>query len=307
MRLEDRSIYYMNPPVRFLLLLIMTFISLIIGAFISFTIVAGYLHVGFDELQFVLEAPENAKVSLFANVTAALFAFLMPSLAVAFFSKGPIAQNMGFQPIKSYKLFFWVILLAFVGIVLSGAMATLNEQIPIPSSFKVLATELEQKYKNTMMAMTKMNSIGDLLINLFAIALIPAVVEELYFRGAVQTTLKQLSGKTIIAIIITAVIFSGFHLSYFGFLSRMSLGIVLGLIYEYTGSIWLPMLLHFINNGIAIVTLYVLRADQHKAEKVMDESMPIYWGVVAIGLVTFLLIQVKRDANYEGLDKNIRE
>ena len=53
------------------------------------------------------------------------------------------------------------------------------------------------------MAMTKMNSIGDLLINLFAIALIPAVVEELYFRGAVQTTLKQLSGKTIIAIIIT--------------------------------------------------------------------------------------------------------
>jgi len=307
MSLQDRSIYYMSPPMRFLLLLVVTGISLILGGVVAFSIVASYLHISFDELQFALNAPENARISLIANTTASFIAFLLPSLAVAYFSKGPIAQRMGFNPIKSQKLIFWVILLAIVGLLLSGSMATLNEKIPIPASFKIWATALEEKYKQTVFAMTKMNSFGDLLFNLFAIALIPAFVEELYFRGAVQTTLKKISGKSIIAIIITAIIFSGFHFSYYGFLSRMSLGIVLGLVYEYTESIWLPMLLHFINNGIAIVTLYLLRGDQHKAAKAMDDSLPIYWGMVAIGLVTFLLIQIKRDANYERLDKNLFE
>lgn len=297
----------MSPPIRLILFLGMTGISLIIGAFITFSIVAGYLHTSLAATQLALLDSKNAHVALFANALASLIAFLLPSIAVAFFSKGAILQQMGFKPIKSLKLVYWVILLAFSGLLLSGAMATLNEKIPIPIAFKTWATTLEEKYKETMMAMTKMNSVGDLLINIFAVALIPAVVEELYFRGALQNTLKQWAGKPIIAIVVTAIIFSGFHFSYFGFLSRMSLGIILGFIYEYTGTIWLPMLLHFINNGIAIVTLYMVRGDQLKVEKAMDENLPIYWAVIAIGLVSFLLIQIKRDTNYERLDQNIFE
>ena len=186
-------------------------------------------------------------------------------------------------------------------------MATLTEKIPVPISFKQWAEELESSYKKAMMAMTQMNSISDLLINLIAVALIPAMVEELYFRGTLQKTLSAWSGKPIIAILVTAIIFSAFHFSYFGFLSRMVLGIVLGFIFEYTRNIWLPILLHFINNGIAIVTLYTVRGDQQKMDKVMDENLPLYWGVLAIGLVTYFLQCLKKDTNYERLEKNILE
>jgi len=307
MSYNDRSLFYMLPGMRLAILIAATGISMILGAFITFSIVANYLHVGLADIQNVLLKPENAHISLFANAFASIIAFILPSFAVAFFSKGQILQNFGFKKIESIKWVGWVILLALTGLLLSGSMATLTEKIPVPSSFKQWAEELEASYKQAMMVMTKMNSIGDLMINLFAVALIPAIVEELYFRGTLQKTLSAWSGKPIVAIVVTAIIFSAFHFSYFGFLSRMVLGIVLGFIFEYSRTIWLPILLHFINNGIAIVTLYTVRGNQQKMEKVMDENLPIYWGIVAIGLVTYFLHCLKKDTNYERLEKNILE
>ena len=307
MSYKDRSLFYMLPGMRLAILIAATGISMILGAFITFSIVANYLHVGLTEIQTVLLLPKNAHVSLFANALASIIAFMLPSFAVAYFSKGPILQNFGFKKIESIKWVGWVILLALTGLLLSGATATLTEMIPIPVSFKQWAAELEASYKKAMVVMTQMNSIGDLLINLFAVALIPAIVEELYFRGALQKTLLAWSGKPIVAIVVTAIIFSAFHFSYFGFLSRMVLGIVLGFIFEYSRTIWLPILLHFINNGIAIVTLYTVRGNQQKMNKVMDENLPLYWGIVAIVLVVYFLHCLKKDTNYERLEKNILE
>ncbi len=292
---------------RFVLLLGVTGISLILGGLITFLIVSGYLHISFADTQIALLDSKNAHIALFANAFASIVAFLAPSFAIAFFTSGRIAKNMGFNPIKSNKLIYWVLLLSFVGLILSGAAASLTEKIPVPANFKTWATDLEHTYKQAMMAMTKMNSIGDLVFTIFAVALIPAFVEELYFRGALQKTVKDWSGKPVLAIVITAIIFSAFHFSYYGFLSRMLLGILLGFIYEYGGSIWLSILLHFINNGIAVIALYSVRGNQEQIEKAMDESIPMYWGIFAIGLAMFLLNQIKRDSNYERLDKNIFE
>lgn len=307
MSYKDRSLFYMLPGMRLAILIAATGISMILGAFITFSIVANYLHVGLTEIQTVLLLPKNAHVSLFANALASIIAFMLPSFAVAYFSKGPILKNFGFKKIESIKWVGWVILLALAGLLLSGATATLTEMIPIPVSFKQWAEELEASYKKAMMVMTQMNSIGDLLINLFAVALIPAIVEELYFRGALQKTLLAWSGKPIVAIVVTAIIFSAFHFSYFGFLSRMVLGIVLGFIFEYSRTIWLPIILHFINNGIAIITLYTVRGNHQKMNKVMDENLPLYWGIVAVALVVYFLHCLKKDTNYERLEKNILE
>ncbi len=302
MRSEDRSLFEMTPGMRLAIFLAATGISMILGALITFSIVAAYLHVGLSDIQMALMEPGNGHISLFANAFASLIAFLVPSIAVAFFTRGAIMENMGFKSVSSFKLVQWVILLAFSGLLLSGALASLTEKIPVPVNFKNWADKLEETYKKAMMAMTQMNSFGDLLINLLAVALIPAIVEELYFRGSLQKTLRDWSGKPLLAIVITAIVFSAFHFSYFGFLSRMALGILLGLIYEYTKTIWLPALLHFINNGIAVIALYSVRGDQHKIDKVMDENLPIYWGVIALAMVTYLLYRLKQEAHYERLD-----
>jgi membrane protease YdiL (CAAX protease family) len=95
------------------------------------------------------------------------------------------------------------------------------------------------------------------------------------------------------AIVITAIIFSAFHFSYFGFLSRMSLGIVLGCIYYYTKTIWLPMLMHFLNNAIGVTTLYFVRNNPQKVEAVVNGNLTYYWVFIAIIVVYLLLKKLK--------------
>jgi membrane protease YdiL (CAAX protease family) len=302
---DHRSLFEMRPAMRFVIFFILTGISLLLGAMISFSLLAFALHIPFSSIANAMLDPQNAKFSLLANALAAIISFLIPSWAVAYFSKGSIVANMGFNKIGNIRKILLVILLAFSGLLLSGALASLTELIPISNDLHNWAMGLEATYKKAMVAITQMKSVKDLLVNLLLVALIPAVVEELYFRGALQKTVKDWFGNAIVAIVITAIIFSAFHFSFFGFLSRMALGILLGLIYEYTKTIWLPILLHFINNGVAIVALFLVRNDVKKTNQLMDEGMPIYWGIISLVIIIFLLFQLKKESQYERLENDI--
>jgi len=304
METSQRSLFNMTPPMRLALFLGATGISMILGALISFSLVAAWLHIGFNDIQKIILEPEYASTAQFANALASIIAFGLPSIAVAYFTKGNLAQQMGFTPLKSIQQVGLVVLLALAGLILSGALGSLTEKIPIPIAFKNWADGLEAQYKKALVSMTQMRSIVDLLYALLAVAIVPAIVEELYFRGTLQKTLKDWTGKPILSVIVTALFFSAIHFSYYGFLSRMALGILLGLIYEFTKTIWLPILLHFINNGIAIVTLYVVRNNPANVEKAMDENLPIYWGLLALVTIYVLLIKLQKINNHAGLEKS---
>jgi membrane protease YdiL (CAAX protease family) len=95
------------------------------------------------------------------------------------------------------------------------------------------------------------------------------------------------------------------HFSYFGFLSRMSLGIILGIIYFYTKTIWLPMLMHFINNGIGITILYFVRDNPKKMDAVIDGNLPYYWVVLALLVIIILCKKLKETTHHVELEKSI--
>ena len=266
----------------------MTGLSMILGGLITFSIVAAALNVPFIEIQTVLLRPENTSMTQIANAFASIIGFGVPALVVAYFTKGTFASNLGFKPITNEKQVGIVILLAFTGLILSGALGDLTDKITFSSSIRTWATDLEAQYKKALMAMTQMRSIGDLILAIVAIAVVPAIVEELYFRATLQKIIIDWSGKPLLAIVITAILFSAFHFSYFGFLSRMSLGIVLGLIYYYTKTIWLPILMHFVNNAIGVSALYAVRNNPKKIDQVMDSNLTFYW--VFIGLVALVIL-----------------
>jgi len=299
------QLFDMRPPLRMALFLGLTGIGMIAGALISFSLVSAILHIPFAEMQKVLLQPEYASMAQFANALASIIAFGLPSLVLALFVKGNWLANLGFGPMKSYESVGIVILLALTGLILSGALGTLTEKIPIPTHFKIWAEGLEAQYRKAMLSMTHMNSFMDLVYALLAVAIIPAIIEEVYFRATLQKILLDLTGKAYIAIILTAIFFSAIHFSYFGFLSRMALGIVLGCIYYYSKNIWLPILLHFLNNGIAVVTLYSIRNSPAKVEKMMYDNLPIYWGLLALLGVYYLLKKLKNYHSNAGLEKSI--
>ncbi len=289
----SNSIFAMSGPMRLALFMAITGICMIAGAFISFSIVGLIMHAGLAEMQTILLSPEHAMMAQLANALASIIAFGAPSIAIAFFANGYWLRNMGFNPIGKMEQVGLVILLALAGLFLSGALGDLTEKIPLPTQLASWAKGMEDQYKKALLAMTQMRSLVDLFFALLTVAFIPSIVEELFFRASLQKILMDWFGKPYWAIVVTAIVFSAIHFSYYGFLSRMSLGIVLGCIYYFTKTIWMPMLMHFINNAIGVTTLYFVRADPQKVEAVVNGNLTYYWVFIAIIVVYLLLKKLK--------------
>jgi len=101
-------------------------------------------------------------------------------------------------------------------------------------------------------------SLWALLANLFVIGLIPSVGEEIVFRGLLQPTLRESIGSDFFGILVTAIIFSAIHLDFQGLMPRFLLGMILGLAYYYTRSLWWPIIIHFIHNGGQVLLSYTV-------------------------------------------------
>ena len=147
-----------------------------------------------------------------------------------------------------------------------------------------------------LMKMLQMDSIGDLLVNLFIVALLPAVGEELLFRGIIQKQLVARIKNHHVAIIIASIIFSGVHLQIQGFLPKFFIGLILGYAYYWTKSIWYPMILHFINNGMQTLILYFVgdQMETMEEEAINPEISHLVIGVVFSCFLCFLIITMIR-------------
>ena len=155
----------------------------------------------------------------------------------------------------------WSLFALAVGIMICAIpginlLADLNSRISLPESLASLEQFLKQQ-EETAAALTerflKADNIGTLLINIGLMALLPALAEELSFRGTLQQTL----GNKHLAIWLTAIVFSAIHMQFYGFIPRMLLGAMFGYIFLWTGSLWVPILMHFTNNGLAVLAYYL--------------------------------------------------
>jgi membrane protease YdiL (CAAX protease family) len=149
----------------------------------------------------------------------------------------------------------------------------------------------EDDYFKQVMVIARMDNFLDYVISIIMVALLPAVFEETLFRGAVQNLFSRWFKMPLLAIIVTSIIFSAVHGSYLGFLSRFALGFVLGWIYYRTGNIWLNIVAHFFNNGIALTSLYLTTKPGTKMDpSKLDEHYPLWTGFIALIIIAGLFI-----------------
>lgn len=133
-------------------------------------------------------------------------------------------------------------------------------------------------------------SAGGLLLNIFMIAVLPALAEELLFRGVLAKLFKDWTGSTHFAVIISALIFAAIHLQFYGFLPRFLLGVMLGYLFFWSGSIWLPVAVHFTNNFISVITEFLFRKGiiQTNAETLGTDSTVILTAISIAGVAAIL-------------------
>ncbi len=146
-------------------------------------------------------------------------------------------------------------------------LADLNSRVELPKSLEFIEQILKSQ-EEAAAALTERflqaDTIGGLLLNIGLMALLPALSEELSFRGTLQQIIykdqsgKVQSTKVHLAIWITAFIFSAIHMQFYGFVPRMLLGAIFGYVFVWSGSLWVPITMHFVNNGLAVLVYYLM-------------------------------------------------
>lgn len=160
--------------------------------------------------------------------------------------------------------------------------------------FELWSREKEDQAAGLTKFLTDFNTPGRLLVGLVVIAIVPAVAEELVFRGGVQRCLVQWFQSRHVGIWLAAAIFSAIHVQFFGFVPRFVLGLVLGYLYEWSGNIVVSMAAHFTQNAFQLILLYLAQGKQLPTSLDPDSTQPLPWAfvllsaVLTVGLLTWL-------------------
>ena len=278
-----------NYPFQFALLIGLMGLCLIFAAALISLLGTQLMHVPLLQVSDAINKPENLYISQFLNTLASIVGFLLPVLILARLTgKRPFTQ-LGFNRIISNKQLLLVVLITFASMVLGGALGELNEKIPLPAKWLAKAKAMEDAYKAAMMGMAQMKTFGQYIMALIVLGVGPAICEETLFRGGFQQIFIGWTKNKWAGIIITGIFFSAIHFSYFGFLPRAVLGIVLGLVFYYSKNIWLNIFLHFLNNAFVVTQLYLMSRKGQPISKTIDESMPMWWGAIAIVLLVVFM------------------
>lgn len=244
--------------------------------------------------------PANADAVKLVQLVSSAVMFLVPALVFArIVNRDPI-KHLGLKTRFNWTQLGLTVLIIFIAFYLSGALAELTNHIPIPAEWERTFKKLEKTYTDQVMAMANMKNTGDYLFTLLVIGVAPAIFEELLFRGALQQLMVKWTRVAWLGILITSILFSAVHFSYYGFMSRVALGIILGYMFHYSKSLWLPMAAHFINNGFAVTMMYYMNKQGKLTTEALDEKFPIWWGVVALAIIVALFIIYRNESKKFG-------
>jgi len=288
----------LHPVVNLLLLVVLMFAAFCVAGFLIGVLGNLFYGVGLFGLGNVTQNPaahpHGWAISMmsqglllfvgFAGAALALVALLGYRWADYFMPRRPVAG---------------VWLLAAAAIILASipAMSVLvswNAKAHFPAflhDLELQARELEDRAQVLTKFLTRFNSTTRFLVGVLVIAVVPAISEELVFRGVIQRNLVQWFGSRHAGVWLAAAIFSAIHFQFFGFVPRFVLGLILGYLYEWSGNILVPMVAHFTQNAFQLLLLYVQQRDWTATSFDPDstDSLPWPWVLASVLVTGYLL------------------
>lgn len=252
---------------------------------------------GFDMAHFgagtaVLEtATQRNQLRLIAGCNQ-VFTFLLPAtLLAAIVYKGRAMRILHLDKWPSVRQTGIGILLMMASFPVAQMLYRWNSQLPLPEWM----IQQEDSINELISALLVADGPSELFANLLLIGLIPALGEELLFRGILQRELSRWTSSGVAAVWITAILFSAIHLQFQGFFPRLALGAVLGFLYLWTGNLWVSVLAHFVNNGFQVLLQYVTQTDVSQLNP--EEAPPMPWWLVlaSVALLIGLAMQLIAD------------
>ncbi|VAW13021.1 hypothetical protein MNBD_BACTEROID01-130 [hydrothermal vent metagenome] len=256
-----------------------------------------------------LSDPNSIRVLKFFQVMQSIGIFIVPPAIIGWLFHGKIATYLMLnRKVVFSSVFLVIILTVFVNPAINY-IGALNAKMAFPGWLSGVEEWMRRNEDNATLlteAFLNVHTMGGLLFNLFMIAFLPAIGEELLFRGVVQRIFTDLAKSPHWGIWISAILFSALHMQFYGFMPRLLLGVIFGYLLVWGGSLWLPIIAHFVNNGVAVVAMWLI--GQGKVDPSIEEigATPdsFYMAIISLALTLLILWLIKR-SSYPGKNPGI--
>ena len=251
--------------------------------------------------------PSNVFTLKMMQLIVSVFIFIIPPLFFSYLSRVNTINIFGFKnKFKRQNLLLVFLIMIFIQPFVVYCMQINTKLLYLVSDYIPLIIQnlenMEQRALELTTLFLTMNSASDLFFNLFLIALIPAIGEELFFRGVVQQYLQKIFKNPHLGVCLTACVFSAIHMQFFGFLPRFLLGLILGYLFFYSGNLWMSVLGHFINNALGVLLAYSAFANKLTPDITNIENTGInlsqaFFSVAVVLLFFYLYKQINNNVN----------
>lgn len=258
-------------------------LMMLICIFMVFTSISGFIML-FANLQPLL-AQAVSQIIMFGG-SALVWGFMFESSAYKFM-----------ETKKNNPLYYFVlsILLVFIATPFIDGIGIWNDGWNIKSG--EVFRQMEETASQTMKGFLSNTTPLGLTINIIVIALLPAIMEEVFFRGAMQRTMINLVKYRFLGILLTSIIFSLLHFQLFSCIPRVFLGLFLGYLYVISQNIIVPIIFHFINNLTVVVGSYLFYSNliEFDINKLGSVYNPLLF-IISILLIGSIFIYEKKKA-----------
>ncbi|RNI26801.1 CPBP family intramembrane glutamic endopeptidase [Rufibacter latericius] len=279
--------------------------GLFIGNFLAMVLVKVLWGFGLMEISQMLSRPSDYPESrsalvLFQGVVH-LVGFTIASLAFLRFNAHRPYDFLSPRLAVPFYLMLASALLLLVIMPAASWVVHWNANIDFPSfleAFERWAKAKEDELRELTLELTKISTIPQLILGLVVFAVLPAIGEELAFRGIVQRELQRWWRNPHLGIWVAAIVFGIIHMQFYGVVPRILLGVLFGYLYWWSGNIWVPILGHFINNGFMVLMMFLAQrnAVAINVESTEPENLPLslFSVVLSAGILYSLYAAFRR-------------
>jgi len=249
-----------NPIKQLLAFLLILLFSAIIFTGLAF--VSAYFIYGKDTLNSLNDFGNAEVISALKYIQGwnHFGIFLAPALIFGLLSGKGLMNFYNAKKLPSIKFFVFAVVLLIMANPIIGLLMEWNSAMQLPdwlSGMEDWMRNLENTAKVATEALIKAENVSQLMTNILIMAVLPALGEEFLFRGFLMRYFSLFIKNIHINILIVSILFSAMHMQFYGFLPRMALGMMLGYFFYWSGSIWVPVIVHFINNGSMVFIYYL--------------------------------------------------
>jgi membrane protease YdiL (CAAX protease family) len=287
--MSSRPFANADPFLKFLVLFLLSFMGVGVFMLMANGLVNALWGISFFSDPTLIQDYANPQIVQINRVLLLfqhLGMFIIPSVIFAMLVSKSWVKYLGFKR-PDLKVAIAGALIMISSLPLINALSWLNQLVQFPESLagiEQVFVGMEESAAELTKAITETDSLSILIFNLLLVAIIPALGEEMIFRGLVLPIFKKWTGKLHLAVWLSALLFSAMHMQFFGFLPRLVLGAVLGYLYVWSRSLWVPILAHFTNNALALILIfYMAKGD---ISKEVDEFNPgatdLIWLVISL-------------------------